>query len=131
MKFLKFVFAILIVTLFVTEPPQAFVFNTGLSQAAGSDVYSLPSNTYNPDSYRSYVGESLESFQTGYRNFSSLPKHYSSQASFFSSGYRGRTGRYDTQLGGTYETTETPEPATLILFGASLAGVGIYRRFKK
>jgi len=138
MKSIKvLIFVIVFVLAWIVAPAEAFVLGktaapvaTGHFSAAGtqdqgnfyfqSEVLSIPDESFNP--YR----------QTRPRNFSNLPKLFGSHSYFVrGSGARGHAGNYDNYTDLDTTPTETPEPSTLLLFGAGLAGVGIYRRFKK
>ena len=143
MKFVKlFIFLIVFLAAWMVAPVEAFVL--GNSTMPGVTNYSSAYNTQhqanlyfqsealsNPDmSFYPYM-------QTRPYNFSSLPQVFSSRAKFFSNGSRGygraglRGASYrDTFTDQSITPTETPEPATLLLFGFGLAGAGIYRRLK-
>ncbi len=138
MKFVKvFIFLFVLLAVWMVAPVEAFVLgNTttpvvaNYSSAAGTqhqiDLYSqFQALTAPAQSSYSYI-------QTRPYNFSSLPRTFSSRGKFFSKGSRGhrRASLHDTHTDQSPTPTETPEPATMLLFGAGLAGVGIYRRFK-
>ena len=139
MKFVKILISLIIlVWAWIVTPVEAFVLN-GNYVSAGTDyssagsfqqeanlnlepeVFTAPNESFNP-----YL-------QSRPRSFSSTPGFFKSSSRLFARGARsyGSAGGRETYSTTDTTPTQTPEPATLLLFGMGLAGAGIYRRMKK
>ena len=138
MKLIKvLIFLVLLVVAWIVAPAEAFVLGSatvpGGMDHSSSSSFQQHTNLFFESEALSNAGGSFNPYlQSPPRSFSNIPRYFKSNAKHFSRGsghYRSATG-YDTYTSPDTTPTQTPEPATLLLFGAGLAGVGIYRRMK-